>query len=55
MDNIKLFERKILSRYYIDYEKFKEIAEDKRISYDKPRYLRRRSVWKLNKILEKEK
>ena len=55
MDKLHPLEKEILSRYYIDYEKFKEIAEDKRISYDKARYLRRRSVWKLNKILEKEK
>ncbi|CAG7840410.1 RNA polymerase sigma-H factor [Clostridium haemolyticum] len=54
MDKLEPLEREIISRYYINNEKFKDIAEDKKLLYDRTIYLRRRAIRKLRGIMEKK-
>ncbi|WP_242844647.1 hypothetical protein [Clostridium novyi] len=54
MDKLEPLEREIISRYYIDDESFRKIAEDKKLLYDRARYLRRRVIRKLRGMLEKK-
>ncbi|MCD3276185.1 sigma-70 family RNA polymerase sigma factor, partial [Clostridium botulinum C/D] len=52
MDKLQPLEREIISRYYINDESFKDIANDKKLLYDRTTYLRRRAIRKLRGMME---